>query len=357
MGITLDCLSGVASSSLAGVAIKCYYKYLMEVKPCFQSWTLGYIESWFPHLAIKENYAQRYRITKKNKPALVISDDEVFLNIKKSKSLLRIVDPQQDIILFKTEKFYKHYSKNGFRCLYVPFLDIYDDCIALRKIKNEILINHNNQINYFCLNRNSTDFRSYLVDVLHENDLIKNGYVTWNDSNNSISKSTPGVIYNSDLSHYKNRAIVGFERNNHVINEIPCSSNVANYFYISKNIPGIVNIGAETSLSNFFPTEKSFLFLFTKRLPIIIAESFRIKMLEDQGFDVFRDIINHEYDMIDGKNYQDKIQMAIIKNKELLINGIGDSIDNRLNKNYDYFINEWLPKELSNLKNNIESLL
>lgn len=326
----------------------------MQYTPWYNSWTLGYLKAAFPQLSLKDFYMYVYRTTDAKLPALVTIDDEVFEEVDHLDIINEFVDKTRDILLVKVRHHYTYLIEQGYTCLYVPFLDIYDDCIALNKMQANMKTSIKSDINYFCLNRRSTRARSYMVETLHSNDLIKNGYVTWHDANNLVKKNLPGLRLDADLSHYTKRA-AGFERNNHTVNGVACSSNVVNYFYIADNIPGMINISVETWVTPFFPTEKSFLWLYTKRLPILIAEPGMIELLRQQGFDVFDDIIDHGYDSI--AKFRPKIDAAIESNKLLLQTGITQDVSQRLEKNYQHATDTWITQQLDKLKADITALL
>lgn len=326
----------------------------MEYAPYYNSWTLGYLKAAFPQRGLKDYYMGVLRTSYPRLPALVTIDDEVFEDFARLSVIEEIVDKENDLILLKMQEHYDGLTSLGYNCLLVPFLDVYDDCIALGKIGTVNNPRDDDKIKYFCLNRNCTRQRSYLCDMLDHNGLLSHGYVTWHNANNLLDKNLPGLRHDADLSHYTRRA-AGFERNNHYINGIACSTNIKNYFYIAENIPGMINIAAETSMNAFFPTEKSLMWVFTKRLPIILAEPGRMELLEQQGFDIFRDIIDHSYDSID--KWKPRIDRALASNKDLLINGVSADVSSRVEKNYDHAVNHWINQELEKLRKNIQLLI
>lgn len=327
----------------------------MNYTPYYNSWTLGYLKAAFPQLGLKDYYMGVLRTSyPKLSSSIVIIDDEVFEDFNRLDVIEEFVDKDKDILLIKVKDYHDFLTNLGYTCIYAPFLDVYDDCIALNKIGSNIKINDDTSLNYFCLNRNSTRARSYLCDMLEYNELIHHGYVTWHDANSLLQKNIPGLRDDADLSHYTRRT-AGFERNNHTIDGIACSTNVKNYFYIAENIPGMINIAVETSIQHFFPTEKSLMWAFTKRLPIILAEPGRMGLLEQQGFDIFRDIIDHSYDSIE--KWKQRINAAIDTNMNVLRNGAKGNFTSRLEKNYQHATGSWIKKELDDLTKNIATLL
>ena len=309
--------------------------------------------SQFPTIGLKDYYLNNMSVIQKLDYSLVYVDDELFDDNDNFKKFLTIVDPQKDILLCKS-LFWTQILKNyNFTIIEIPYFHILDDCIALKKINKNMPIKINDNVNFFCLNRNQTHSRYITVKTLEKYNLIDCGYVTYNSINGEKVLQISNVKTVNNLSHYVANGC-GFERNNHVINNIACSSNVANYFYISNVIPGAINVSVETKITTFFPTEKSFLFAFTKRLPIIIAETNRVSALKEQGFDMFDDVIDHSYDSINGIQ---KIEVAISKNFKILSSATLNSFTQRVENNYNYLLNEWLNLKLHELCNNIKKLL
>lgn len=152
------------------------------------------------------------------------------------------------------------------------------------------------------------------------------------------------------MDHYIDK-FAGFERHNHFINNIGYSSNVANYYYISQHIQAPIIITVETRLTEFFPTEKSFLGFFTKRIPLILGEPNLINSLRNEGFDLFDDLIDNLHDV-----YEDaipKIRLAITNNLDIL-KTIKNLDQKRVQKNYDYLINDWFDAKLETLIGDIQ---
>jgi hypothetical protein len=104
----------------------------------------------------------------------------------------------------------------------------------------------------------------------------------------------------------------------------------------------------------FFPTEKSFLGFFTKKIPIVLAETGRMHELKAEGFDIFHDYVNHRYDSL--ADPLQRISTALKDNYNLLSNFDIDITD-RANANFDFLINEWLDKKLIELYSGINELI
>jgi hypothetical protein len=318
---------------------------MMQFDSLNNSWLNGFIKTRFPHHlfvdflnvnCVPESFSISH-------PLIIYLDDENDtlcnqISQKFSKS---------DIIICKIKNVFDKLSNQGYNCVYFPYWHIVDDIIALNKLENKISTHKNNNKTYTfsCLNRRYTGERVFTVQTLRDYNLLEYGYVTLN-----------GLILplesNSNLTHYIDSKFGGFERHNHWIDGIGYSSNVANYFYIQQNIKSSINISVETTMDPFFPTEKSFLGLFTKQIPIILAEPNRINELRQEGFDMYDDYINHSYDNVNS-SWQERIIQAIQLNQDALRNFDID-INLRATNNLEYLKNEWTNRKLQLLVESIE---
>ena len=68
-----------------------------------------------------------------------------------------------------------------------------------------------------------------------------------------------------------------------------------------------IDVVTETKSEEQFITEKSVKPFYNLQIPIIFGHKGIIKYFEDLGFDMFRDIVNHNYDEID--NIKEKSKM------------------------------------------------
>jgi hypothetical protein len=193
------------------------------------------------------------------------------------------------------------------------------------------------------LNRRWSAGRYHLIRYLcsDQKQLLKHGFVTAND-----------------FSHYNSHPLLyqdTFGTNTDTRGGVSVSSNLENLFYISENIPGMISIQVETfTTDDYFKsclTEKSMTALATQQIPIIVGPNAGlVDQIEKEGFDVFRDIINHDYDR--EKDYYARLKSAININLEVLsgnqkIPDIGD----RLKSNQRYLFGQWTDDTLSKLKN------
>jgi hypothetical protein len=77
------------------------------------------------------------------------------------------------------------------------------------------------------------------------------------------------------------------------------------------------------------------------------------------GFDMFDDIIDYEYDKIDHMDYQKKVDLCIKNNSHILKhNNFYDNpeIDERLEYNKKHY-NVWVENKILNFESNIEEKL
>ncbi len=307
------------------------------------SWLCGFIKKRFPHHSFVDCYSKvnLLKVSLLPRPLIIYLDDE-------DPSLIDYVKQnfsKSDIIICKIKNVFDDLSVQGYNCIYFPYWHIVDDCIALRKLENKILTHNTNNKSYTfsCLNRRTIDERVFTIKILRDYNLLDHGYVTCG------GRVLPSMNY-SDLAHYTSK-FTGFERHNHWIDGIGYSSIVANYFYIQQNIKSSINISVETTMDPFFPTEKSFLGLFTKQIPIILAEPNRIKELKQEGFDMYDDFINHSYDTISG--WKERINQAVNLNQDALRNFDID-IKLRSTNNLEFLKNDWTDKKLQLLAESIE---
>lgn len=322
--------------------------YNLDFSSYNNSWLTGFIKSNF------DNYYNFIDLYFKDPTQEIILDNSIIFLDGEDGAWLEVANNltgKNILIICKIKSVYDQWSALGFKCLYYPYWHVVDDAIALKKLLNFITptVKNSHKYSFCCLNRNQTLWRNYLIDELSNLDLIKHGYVTYINPHREIL----GLQPQPNMDHYVARDY-GFERHNHYFNTIGYSSNVANYYYIRENINAPINISLETTMTPWFPTEKSFLAFFTKKIPIVLAEPNRIVDLEDEGFDVFSDYVNHSYDSI--LNPEQRIKQALVDNKNILINFDVD-VSQRVDANFDFLIHQWLDKKLTELVNGIEQLM
>ena len=96
-------------------------------------------------------------------------------------------------------------------------------------------------------------------------------------------------------------------------------------------------------------TEKSIMPYAVQRIPLILGNKNVNKKYKNDGFDIFDDIVDYSYDSMDFDDIQ-KPYIMIKNNEKLLKNGVDlDKIKPRLEKNYNFLINDWVDNKIDNL--------
>ncbi len=94
---------------------------------------------------------------------------------------------------------------------------------------------------------------------------------------------------------------------------------------------------------SFFPTEKSLLPFHTKRIPLVIGRQALNAELRAEGFDMFDDYVNYEFD--DVEDNEARMKKAVDDNVVLLQSPPSwDEIRSRVNNNFNFIIGEWQNK-------------
>lgn len=348
---------------------------MVPVKSYNNSYLLGYIKEWFPNINLIDFYLNTDNIDVEDN-SLIYVDDEIYFDEYES-AFEKFKDCRNSLLICKDKDLVEYLNKRNLMVHYEPFWYVLDDAISLKYIiKKEMLedasattwltkkllnkhIKFINKFdkseNFICLNRSINRYKIELLSQLQNYNLISKGFVTckftelFNDP--GLQKDTLNY-YISDLSNG-----LGYERHNHIMNEIACSSTLRNAIHIAGNLSGHTVITTETFYLNFF-TEKSFLFLFCKKMPITFSNFENISVLESEGFDCFTDIINQKYDMCN--TVIDKISTGLKDNLDLLSTKLLDKseeISIRTDNNFDYLINGWIDMKLNNLKEKISTWL
>lgn len=320
-------------------------KHNLDFPSYNNSWITGFIKSNFDY---KYNFVDLYF---KDPMQEIIPDNSIIFIDGEDASWIQLAEKLENknvLIISKFKYVCTQWSRLGYKCLYYPYWHIVDDAIAVKKLSEFLqpLSKNSTRYSFCCFNRNQNQWRDYLVQELIDLNLIEHGFVSYINAANEFK----GLQPQPNMDHYI-ACNYGFERHNHYFNNIGYSSNVANYYYIQENINASINISMETTMSKWFPTEKSFLAFFTKKIPIVLAESGRMAELEIEGFDIFKDYVDHSYDST--RNNEDKIKQALVNNKDFLIN-FNDNIDQRVNKNFEFLITQWLDDKLNKLINDIK---
>lgn len=132
-------------------------------------------------------------------------------------------------------------------------------------------------------------------DQLNIRDLLENGFTKFKKSKLLINDNEDiyGKFHNDNVGNFKN--------------------SLTSYYKQT-----FVELIGETSYTEpaFNITEKTLNSIYAYNFPIMISSKGSIKFLRDIGIDVFDDIVDHSYDLID--NPIDRMYRAIVDNKNLL---------------------------------------
>jgi hypothetical protein len=331
--------------------------------PVDGTYLLALIHQWFPNVNIVDPYyyykdGQRIDFsTPITNGSIVLVDDEA--GTKNLDKRLEIFKQYDDLLLLSADPHVSQILRDhGHSVLHDPFLLPIEDAISMRHLGDiSIIDKFTGDYNFICLNKRGCDYKRRLLQALAQHQLIAKGYVTYHaEGKLSVFQFHHEDLRHDDLTHYTAEH-AGCERHNHLINDVWCSSNVRNYLYISEKFTGHTMISSETPFVNFV-TEKSFIALFCRKMPMVFSSRPIISMLQNEGFDCFTDIIDQNYDHED--TWKKKINLGIESNRELLSSDLRhrkDEIDQRTQYNYQHLLTHWLDRRLNMLKDNISAWL
>lgn len=173
---------------------------------------------------------------------------------------------------------------------------------------------------YMCLNNREQIHREFMINSLLNSNIKNNGILSCRFGND-IEKTY--LLYDeSNLIEKKIKLpnITPIEDMN---------SRFGPNIHFSKN--SYIDVVTETAFENtMFITEKSMKPFFNLQLPLILGPTKIIEVLREYGFDLFDDIINHEYDKIPHPEniYDDLYQVKLNK----VINTKAEFIKNELER-------------------------
>jgi hypothetical protein len=276
----------------------------------------SYINRWivnnFSNICLIDTHLDKLFVvgdTKKQK--IIIVDNEVLVNI--DDLLPEYLIESDNIYITKVSFFKKKQEDNEIR---FPFFDILEDIFALNYITNkdamQLIMPDNLTYTFLSLNRSVREHRQILIDHLCDYNLLQSSFVTYHRSNRQIPD-----LKDINFEWYKKDSIPPDRVYNNFYS-IPCTTNFLNYFVIKKQIQTPICLMAETTMGTFYPCEKSFLPLFTARIPIILSSKGHIEIMRSEGFDFFDDLVDHSYDQ--KTKPVDRIKTAIDLNYNLLRN-------------------------------------
>lgn len=351
-----------------------------------QSWVVSLLDNYFNHSKVLD-FWNNHKCLKYFKDSLEIMDfsmreniivcidDESFEYDRKDLQLIFDLIKENHayllnniVFIFKTKELFNIAKKNNIKCVLFPYFDIMEDLISFNKLKKY----PNNKVNqhkpFFSLNGTYNHIRNFLITTLNKYDLIEYGYVTCN-FRDKVPRYILKKITIDDFAenvYFKDKN-APCDRIYHEYDNLPCTLNFKNYFYISEQIPGSISLGVESCASEDIkmslrsPSDKTFLPFICKRLPLIIGDYEKIEVLKDEGFDVFDDILDHSYSKISNDNYEKKVVECIEKNYNLLKENnllLNSEINSRLDKNQEIIMNHWFINKINifiqDIKNQLE---
>lgn len=343
-------------------------KLLNNVVPKNKSWLLGLIATRFNSCSIRDVYLcdpANFNWNNIDQKTICYLDDEIFVHEYSWEQFfnmsLETLDRKNVVFIIKIESFYQQVKSAGIPCVYEPLFHILDDLLGIaRSGLAPTVNNYSDDISYYCLNRNESDTRLELIKQLYSRDLLDHGYVTANFAlDDDISSRLKKDSYIKDVYH---STISSPERISVKLNHTPVSLNAHNTFHIAESIPGAVALVTDTELApdNFFPCEKSVLPFITKRVPLVIGHLNQNQFFRNQGFDMFDDLVDYEYDLIPFKDVNCKVTRCLDRNSNLLKEkSIQKRFDfnDRVCYNQNYILNQWLENKTTSFLNALEESL
>ena len=310
---------------------------------------------WFyGFLSLAANKPVRYlpRVTAKVTNAVVIFDDEMY----DTSESIPFENFSNALVLTGSVSRYKQLLDKKVDTVFWPWLHWFRYLIPLRRINVLPIINNNDEYVFNFLNRRWQSGRDYLIKFIVEKypALITTGYIS---ANNFVYYGDyPGIKkdieFVNSFENLDKGARIEDPSDSSLIKE-GCSPIVKNFYNIANHIPGKVLIQIETADINqeFFPliSEKSMLSFAVNRIPIIVSHKPGvINLLRNEGFDMFDDIINHEYDNIE--DYYQRLEKCIELNLPILARKVNiPDINNRLTTNQNFLFNNWSNKKLNEI--------
>ena len=208
--------------------------------------------------------------------------------------------------------------------------DIVNHKESYERLDVNIQKNFDSEYTFLSLNRGARHHRVVLVSLLYGLGLVAHGLISCmfkNDIDNVIERTG----WHFDNNQIKELLIHGFanlQKSELKLNDDketsgnPTNANVSNFkgSLINYYEQVFVEIITETSCTEqaFNLTEKTLHSIYGKCFPILISSPGIVAFLRTMGMDVFDDVVDHSYDLID--NPVDRIYRAITDNIELLTN-------------------------------------
>jgi hypothetical protein len=258
------------------------------------------------------------------------------------------IDIRPNILEFLIQIFEENTDKNFIFCTSLENLDYYvnlDNVYIIPwggDITNQIFSYRNiepvnvkfpgRMKNFLCLNRNHRFHREMLLSFMITTDLLDNSLVSCMFKNNINDYDRDFWIFNSSQEFIKKRFLEGrnlikdynwsIDDNYEIYKEESPNDNVSNFKNVLKNYYSstCIEIITETTFFEkyFLITEKTANCILGCCFPIWVSPPGTVKFLRERGFDVFDDVIDHSYDLVE--NHIDRIHRCIYDNLDILSN-------------------------------------
>jgi len=210
---------------------------------------------------------------------------------------------------------------------YPKFLWDHKEDAINHRVPDQFNFTKDKEFNFLCLNMNTRPHRTDTVKLLQgfPNRLISYKSMGWNLHTHA---------QDWDKDDYTNANI----------NENGVLRNTANLIQLQRVYESCqFSVVTETryKLPYDFVTEKTTQCWLALHPALYVSNKGHVQILRDWGFDVFDDVFDHSYDLLDNDV---RLNTLVEDNNEVLTNGIPNysSLQDRLLKNRDHYINNWL---------------
>jgi hypothetical protein len=253
--------------------------------------------------------------------------------------------PDKKFIFFTSVENLDHYISEP-NAIIIPWGgDITNQQSQYKKLQPVLDKNFDSNYNYVSLNRNQRSHRAFLVSLLHAEKIDQHGLISCMFKNN-IKNILDYLQWPFDAT-VQELIVQGFEsvkksttllRDSKEIYTTGNNDNISNFnnklrAYYQQTF---VEIITETSCTEkcFNLTEKTLNSIYGCNFPILISSPGAVAFLREMGLDMFDDIIDHSYDLVE--NPIDRIQQAVYNNIRLLSDN--QYVKTIWQKNQDRFI-------------------
>jgi hypothetical protein len=218
-----------------------------------------------------------------------------------------------------------------------------------RYSRSELIIDkqYNLPKHFICLNNRARIHRTALVAYLLGQGLDQTGNISFIENNSDVNDFTSWCVDAELHKDIKECIQQGVDRMQTIpLLDLPIMSNRPMQSITSVYRSAFVEIISDTTYfeASAFLNDKFVNNLYGAAFPIFISSSGTVAQLRLLGFDMFDDIVNHNYDSIDDPVI--RMQQAIQLNREILTNGnlakeLWNQHSNRFIANQHYYQNQY----------------